>query len=218
MTTFTCECCWISSVTPTTLDRSHICKPCQAHLHTADNMRKDHQVLQLASADRHAKDLARQSEAIEKSKETIRALTADRDELVKAAADRYSDGLESVLQDLIRDVAVEDIEGKARSAYRHRNRAMAAVWRIDELHHSVGTNGMCQCKKSTRECTEFKALAFFRDSLYEWDQRETVRMNAGQHHGLPKDHPAAKKWLVDHWDWKGEPSTRPEETRFRRSA
>ena len=207
---------------------SHNCDLCRAHIHNPRNALADHRKLAKAMAKSHRDEIAsfrRHTEhkllemrrQVDHAKaEAARALQ-ERDEAVKALTEGFEDGASEMLLTLARDVTLRDLEAKKRSAYRGRDRAMAAVWRIDEIHNAR-LGGKCACGKVLRTCREYQALAFFRDAFYEWERRQIELMKAGKRHGLPANHPESRKLSSGGWNWRGAPSTAPDERPNRQSA
>jgi len=215
MTAITCECCWIASVNVSLADPGRYCKACRAHTGSLPNLRVDHRKLVSDLQERQAVAIQHERGLGEKVRSELIAVIAERDALVQSAATTVADLIEAGLPDSIKEAVQTDLEGRLKSAYSTRDRAMSAVWRIDTLHHAPLRGDKCECGRALRDCREFGSLAFFRESFYGWERRQMDLMRDNKHHGLPRDHPEATSWMRGKrdWDWKGAPSTEPEARR-----
>lgn len=163
---------------------------------------------------RHAAEVAVMRANMERRDDSIASLTSERDDLLRSIAAEYLDAPSAALVALVQAEALSDSESRMRSAYFMRDRAMAAVWRIHELH-DVEAGEKCSCGKTARACKELAALEFFRRDFYDWEKRNLSRMKEGLSHGLPLDHPEAKKHGPSRDWWKGMPTTKLETQRGR---
>lgn len=212
MTPAPCECCWVTPVQRSVSDRSPYCPRCRAHLHNLDNLRADHRQLIAAITERQANAVALATNLDVRREQTIKNLMSEREELLNAIAINFLDSPSPALEVLIRDAVVREVEDEARNAYRTRNRAMAAIWRMDELHSETLAD-KCKCGKPLKGCRDFKELTFFRETYYSWERRQIDLMKQNKRHGLPANHPESRKRYTDAWSWKGEPSTEPDKRR-----
>ncbi len=204
-----CECCWITQVQKSLSDRSPYCHACRGHLFNIDHLRADHQQQVTALIAHDADEVAKVKASVKNCEQAIAGLKVDRDQLVQSIATGFTDAPIVALRDLIRDSAIDDVEKRASGAYFTRDRAMAAVWRMDERHHEVA-NDKCSCGTPLRACRDHKAIEFFRPTFYAWERRQIELMKAGKQHGLPVDHPESRKHFTEWYRWKGGLSTVPE--------
>ncbi len=207
MTTIPCECCGLTPVTPSVSNPSRHCKPCDAHFYSLDNLRTDHKKLAAALIDKHEKELARERDAVERGKGTLESLRAELDAIVKATGTDLASASEDALEAL-RGQAIFALQDEVRKAYYARNRAMDAVWTIDERHHAV-MGEKCSCGLPLRACKEYRGLEFFRDEYQRWERKQIELMKAGKDHGLPANHPEALKMNTESRRWHGMRSTEP---------
>ena len=169
-------------------------------------MRADHRQLALALTNQHAADIAKARESQEWRAQTVEDLLKEKRELVQAIATDYSEKPRPALTSLIQHAVNADISKRADDSYRVRDRAMAAVGRVFDVHHETLTD-KCDCGKPVATCREYQRVAFFRDSYEHWERRQIELMKAGKHHGLPADHSAARSVYRENerWKWKGAP-------------
>ncbi|WP_069166717.1 hypothetical protein [Nocardia altamirensis] len=87
------------------------------------------------------------------------------------------------------DARVFEAEEKRDAAFRSRDRAMAHLWMINELHHAIGIDELkCSCGRRTNGCREWQAMARIVGPLYSWEQKQKERQAAGLPHGLPDEY------------------------------
>jgi hypothetical protein len=101
------------------------------------------------------------------------------------------------LRNALETELVTEEHRKTESAYRTRSRAMTVLWRIDQLHNTIDTKpaSACKCGTPADRCSILKILSPFTDELDKWETSEKGRMRDGRPHGLPADHPDAKKYM-----------------------
>ncbi len=213
MTATTCNCCWIATVELGLSNDLPFCQPCRAHQFSLDNLRRDHQALIGNIMTVHAKVVSDVRALIDKDKATIEALRERYDDLVKATGTDLANASEEALN-AIGGQAISALQGDVRNAYRTRDRAMDAVWTIEERHHAAAVE-KCSCGQMLRACKEYKGLDFFRADYERWERKQIELMKAGKDHGLPENHPEARKLNVPSYQWHGMRSTEPELQRRR---
>lgn len=205
MTVVSCQCCWFGTVNPSVSDSSRICPDCRAHLHSLENLRRDHKNLVGTFQTQYESEIERKQAAIEKQEATIGRLQAELAEALKIAGADLADAPEHVLKP-ISTAAISELQDRERKAYRIRDRAMAAVWTIDERHHAV-TGDKCSCGLALNGCKDYRGLSFFRAEYERWERKQIELMKADKQHGLPSNHPEAQKLNVPGWRWHGAPPT-----------
>jgi hypothetical protein len=97
------------------------------------------------------------------------------------------------LQTWLRDGIVINAHGARDSAFRRRDQAMRALWRLDKLHNDDETPGTCKCGPRTEKCSAWKVLADEVEDLDRWEQDQLTRMEDGREHGLPREHPEVRR-------------------------
>ena len=211
-----CECCWITTVDRSVTNSSPYCAACNAHLFNLKNLRADHEKVIADGIKNHERRVAKAQESQEWRSQTADDLRRERNELVQAAAQDFANGLSDGLTKLISNSVDVELRERLQNAYSARNRAMAAVGQVFDIHDET-LSGKCKCGKPLSACRDYKALAFFRDAFGKWESQQISLLKAGKHHGLPADHPESRKVYRDRWSWKGAPAIRIDE-RSRRMA
>lgn len=161
----------------------------------------------------HAAELVRVQASVDNNSDAIVELRTEFNQLVKSVATGFADDPGPALLARIQSEAMMELRKQKSDAYRARDRAMAAVWRMTERHHELA-NGRCRCKLAATACRDLQAAAFFRDSFERWEKKQTQLMREGKIHGLPEDHHANRSQNTLRM-WLGMPPTDPA---FRRRA
>ena len=121
---------------------------------------------------------------------TIAGLRAQVAGLTAVAADEFAASPASGVRGL---VETEVLTRSARSVellQRRIDRLMAALWRIDALHHDKsGSPGTCTCGKLLVACGESRALEPERQVLRDWEGKNVALARDGKRHALPPEHP-----------------------------
>lgn len=169
-------------------------------------MRADHKSLVAAMTSRHAAEVQAATELDERREQKLKDLSREHRELLEALADDFVDNLRPELAKRIQGAVLVKLRSEATAAYRTRDRAMAAIWRMDELH-SATLSDKCKCKKPLNACREYQALSFFRETFYAWERKQIDLLRSQKMHGLPADHPESKKHYTNSWSWQGAPAT-----------
>jgi len=186
-------------------DPSRICPDCRAHLYSLENLRRDHRNLVDAVRTQYESELGGKQAEIENQEATISGLRAEVADLLKVAASDLADAPEH-LRGSMTSAAISELEDRERKAYRTRDRAMAAVWTVDERHHAVAGE-KCSCGRALHACMDYRGLIFFRGEYERLERKQIDLMKGGKHHGLPSNHPEARKLNVQEWRWLGARST-----------
>jgi hypothetical protein len=183
-------------------------------------LRIDHRTLTEEVLASHAKEVEHERalvmaarDDLEKEREKRRELQDGYDALVIETAKPLADASDVFLAS-IGASAVVQMQGDREKAFRIRDRAMCAIWVIDERHHAV-QGEKCFCGEMLRKCKEYRALDYIRDEYQRWERDQIRRMWENQTHGLPKNHPEVRKANRPEWMWRGMPSTEPEPERRR---
>ena len=80
------------------------------------------------------------------------------------------------------------------AAYRSRDHAYRALWAVDRLHHEdEARDGYCGCGRHADRCMVLAAIWPAVDSLIKWEKNQIDRLQRGQPHGLPAEHPEVLK-------------------------
>lgn len=203
-----CRCCFISTIPPSFSHTQRpvlVCAECAPHFGNGDKTALAHEKMMERLRTSHALAMER----LEGRRQALEAQLAEaREQVEKLTATIVSDYRERPIgdiQNVVEQAVVDEASARARAAARGQDRAMGAVFRIDELHHEEGES--CSCGTRLTDCKEFAALNFIRDIYYRWENQQIDRLNSGKPHGLPFDHPKGKSFTGRSWEWKGLPST-----------
>jgi hypothetical protein len=203
MLTVNCECCAIPHEFVFKAASDHvICKSCERHIGDSAAKRelrnKDHaglyrSELLICLEDRET-DRRDHAAELQRLKDTI----AGRDEIIRekdvALADLQaairSGELNPAVERWLADEEVQGALDKRDSAYRSRDFAFAALWRIAKLHHPDDhQDGFCACGRNADRCKELDAVYPELRSLEQWEVDQVERLRDNREHGLPSDHP-----------------------------
>jgi len=201
MSTVTCECCWITAVELSLRNDVKLCPPCRGHIWDIGSLRADHRKLTEALIATHKGALAGVKAKIENIDAQLTRVRAERDQLLKTLGSDLANASDIDLK-AIEAQAVLALQDDLRRAYFSRNRAMNAVWLLDERHHE-GAGDKCSCGKPIHACKDFSDLGFFRDDFRRWERKQIEQMKAGKAHGLPENHPEAIKLNRPAHEWRG---------------
>jgi hypothetical protein len=97
------------------------------------------------------------------------------------------------LQKWLQDAVVVNAHAARDSAFKRRDKAMRAIWRVDHEHNDDKVAGLCKCGLKTDRCLVWKALHDQLEDLDRWDREQVARLKAGKEHGLPREHPEVMK-------------------------
>jgi hypothetical protein len=202
-----CRCCFISALpapVSSTERPPQVCGTCEKHYGNLEKTARDHSEMMARLRDSNAAAMERLDDRRARAEADLEAASERVGQLIATIAADYQQRPLGDVQRLLEQQVVKDAERAQHSAQRQRDRAMGAIFRIDELHHEVGEN--CQCGKRITACLEFAALSTIREDFHKWERRQMELMAAGDHHGLRLDHPQGRG--IKPWEWKGLPSTR----------
>lgn len=71
-------------------------------------------------------------------------------------------------------------------------------------------NVLAGCRST---CKEYNGLDFIRNEYERWEIKQIQLMKEGKDHGLPENHPEARKLNRSSYEWRGMRSTEPERQR-----
>ncbi|MGQ4616453.1 hypothetical protein [Nocardia sp. R7R-8] len=156
----------------------------KAKLRDADHIAMWSSGFQLA-LEEHAEEVGQLQQRIEALNEVLRKERQLVSDLRFTLKSELNQRAESV-QKWIDDERVAEALAQRDSAYRSRDRAMAHLWTLDQLHHDRDRSGeRCSCGKSVRACQEWQALDPIAGTLYQWERKQEERRDMGLPHALP---------------------------------
>ncbi|TFC32704.1 hypothetical protein [Cryobacterium sp. TMT2-42-4] len=195
-----CFCCQsLQPFTFTSATDQVVCASCLHHLGAEKATRRDAEHIKLwvgqyADQQENHRQFAEKSAGADAEKQAvIDGLMAQVVELrgvVAGESDRTkSAGVRALLEsDLVRRA-----ERKTELAHRQLDWAMAVLWRIGQLHHSVeGMPLACVCGRTAAVCAEGRAIEPQRQAVLDWERKNLVLLRAGSRHALPDDHPEVR--------------------------
>lgn len=192
-----CTCCYLRYAPERfslTDKRPQVCTECAKHTGRAELRDREHLQAWRAEYGQMRQTLEGRIQNMHKARESVESeLAATRQDLaqaVSAAADNYFSAPIGALRNAIETDVVLEEKRRMDAAYRQRDRAMATIWKIDQLHNALGGRGNCKCGLPNDRCLVLKALAPFTDELDRWEDTQKTRLREGQDHGLPREHPA----------------------------
>lgn len=172
-----------------------ICPGCQRHL--GDTLSKsklrDSDHLEMWAAELNLTNANHSDEVAQfrKQVESLRKQVAEKDKLLEDVRWSYKNERGQEAESVRRWLDAQEVteaHDQRDAAYRSRDRAMAHLLALDELHHAVdGELTKCSCGKRTSVCKEWDALATITSSLYSWERKQKERRDAGLPHGLPDE-------------------------------
>ncbi|WP_104135229.1 MULTISPECIES: hypothetical protein [unclassified Cryobacterium] len=171
-----------------------VCALCVHHIGAEKSERRDLEHVRLwttrwaASETAHGEYIA-ETDALLVARDTD--LTALRDqvaELSTLVAGQFAAGIDGV-RDLLQNDLVKRAERNTELARRQIDWAMAALWRVAQLHHD-GTAAKCSCGRTISSCAESAAIDSLRQALGDWEKKNLAMLQNGRRHGLPTEHPA----------------------------
>ncbi|WP_298868460.1 hypothetical protein [uncultured Microbacterium sp.] len=199
-----CTCCFLRYAPERyslTDKRPQVCAECIHHLSDADRRDKEHlrdwRAEHAATTTSYETRLANMRDLLDKSDQEKADLSSALTDAISTISSDYHKAPIGDLRNALESELVTEEQHKAESAYRIRSRAMVVLWRIDRLHNTFETKSKsaCKCGTPADRCEILKLLAPFVDELDKWENREKERMRSGRTHGLPADHPDAKKYM-----------------------
>lgn len=194
-----CACCHVSyETTFTSASDQVVCKGCLRH--QGDTVTKlsqrDHDHIGLWRSElgleheRSQRRLEQQQVLIEGYRTEIERLQEAGEEMratLRAELHRAPD--EEVLQ-WFASQEVQEAFTQRDAAYRSRDRAYRALWAADRIHHHDRTHDdRCSCGHPAIDCRELRAIEDIGESLDLWERAQIERLERGQEHCLPYDHP-----------------------------
>lgn len=174
--TMPCACCLLpTSFTFSSASDQAVCSHCVNHLSRAERREADHLARWTAALTAH------RSEYLSLQERTDREAAAQRGEIAELAAsvahltkiivepDAAAPPLPT--RALLQTALITAAETKRDRALKYRDIAMAALFKLAELHESVGTGtaaDLCRCGKRASSCTDLAVLDGVRGALLSW--------------------------------------------------
>ena len=173
-----------------------VCAACANHLGEAKAQRRDadHVVMweQLYDAARQSATSAAAdaASAAERDAATIAELRSQATGLTAVVAGEFSGADAPGVRELLETDVVRRAERNTELANRRTDRLMAALSRIDRLHHDdTGRPGYCSCGRTTATCPESLAIDSQRQAVRDWEARNVALLQRGERHALDDTHP-----------------------------
>lgn len=173
-----------------------VCAACANHTGAAKAERRDAEHVEMWAAlysveqNDHRDDVSRLESAVASADASIAEL---RDQVVQLTALAAADVAASTsggVRALVENDVVRRAERGTELANRRTDRVMAALWRIDALHHpQAGDPRLCTCGEPGGKCAENLALEPERQTLRDWERKNLALARAGSRHALPAGHP-----------------------------
>ncbi len=196
-----CRCCLASKpFTFRSPSDQVVCPACVHHLGSEKAARRDAEHLAMwselfaseRSAHEHSASAARASVAEKDA--ALLALRSQLEQLGDSIASQFERAPTGAARAMLDTEVLKRTERQTELAYRRLDRTMAALWRIDVMHHDNRARpGHCVCGRATAGCAEGMAIDGERQELRGWENRNLQLLAAGKRHGLPAEHPAVVK-------------------------
>jgi hypothetical protein len=174
-----------------------VCAACVNHLGETKAQRRDTEHVEmwasLYSAEQidHRDDVERLESSVTTAEESIAGLRDQVVQLTALAAADVAASTGGAVRALVENDVVRRAERNTELANRRTDRVMAALWRVDALHHPQdGDPKLCTCGKPGGKCAENLALEPERQTLRDWERKNVALARAGSRHALPAGHPA----------------------------
>jgi hypothetical protein len=173
-----------------------VCAACANHLGEAKAQRRDAEHVEmwasLYSVEQidHRGDVSRLESSLADADESIAGLRDQVVQLTALAAADVAATPSGGVRALVENDVVRRAERNTELANRRTDRVMAALWRIDSLHHpQAADEKLCTCGKPGGKCAENLALEPERQALRDWERKNVALARAGSRHALPAGHP-----------------------------
>jgi hypothetical protein len=172
-----------------------VCGQCVNHLGTDKSERRDREHVmmwaQLAADQQvhHQAEVEQLTAKLAAEAGVVARLRAESEGLTAVVAGEFAVG---GVRDLLENDVVRRADRATELANRRNDRTMAALWRLERLHHENDTNiGVCACGKPVVKCAEFAAIEPERQAVRDWEKKNRALAAEGKRHALPAGHPAA---------------------------
>ena len=172
-----------------------VCPFCAKHLGSDKSERRDRDHVELwldlytELQDAHAHTVSEARAASARAEATISEVRAEVAQLREAIATDFESAPASIRDALGSEVLTRS-ERRTELLYRRLDRLMAAIWRIDALHHDADSPGLCSCGTAVASCPEGRAIDGERQELRSWEAKNLQLLRDGARHALPSGHPA----------------------------
>lgn len=172
-----------------------VCPFCAKHLGSDKSERRDRDHVELwlelytELQDAHAHAVSAAQVAAAQAEATISELRVELAQLTEAIASGFESAPAGVRDALGSEVLTRS-ERRTELLYRRLDRLMAAVWRIDAVHHDGDGPGRCSCGRALTSCPESRAIDGERQDLRTWEAKNLQLLREGARHALPAEHPA----------------------------
>jgi hypothetical protein len=183
-----------------------VCAACVSHLGAAKAERRDAEHVEMwaelysVEQNAHGDDVERLESTVAAADSEAARLAEQVAQLTAVAAGDFAAAEVGGVRDLIENDVVRRAERNTELANRRIDRLMAALWRIDAVHHpQIDHPELCSCGEPGGRCPESLALEPERRALREWERRNVALAAEGSRHGLPAEHPAVAQGSPRHW-------------------
>ena len=189
-----CYCCrLVQPFTFTSPNDQLVCAECSRHYGEGKAEKRDLDHIAMWSArygelSQLQRDLTATTDAERMSATTTEAeLRARVAELTTAIADDFAATDLGGSRALLENELVTRAERRTELANRQNDRLMAALWRLDRIHHD-GTPLHCSCGKTLVTCAEWSAIEPQRQAIRDWEKRNLALRAEGKRDALPPDY------------------------------
>lgn len=200
----TCTCCYLryapERFSPTD-KRPQVCTECVHHLSDANKRDREHlrdwRAAYSETAAGYERRLANMHTLLDSADKAQADLRAELSDAIDTISSEFHRAPIGDLRNTLETELVMNERRRAETAFRIRSRAMAVLWRIDQIHNILSgkSAAVCKCGQPENRCEVLAALAPFTEELDKWETQEIDRMKASKTHGLPAQHPDAKKYM-----------------------
>ena len=194
-----------------------VCAACVNHLGEAKSQRRDADHVTMwealyADAQRLSTSAATDAAAAaERDAATIAELRSQASGLTAVVAGEFAGADAPGVRELLETDVVRRAERNTELANRRTDRLMAALSRIDRLHHDdTAKPGYCSCGRATAACPESIAIDSQRQAVRDWEARNVTLLQRGERHALDDTHPlvVAARGASREADRRGRPTRR----------
>lgn len=197
-----CPCCLLSNETIFTSSHEQvICNACKVHIGDGPGkaVRRDRDHVNLwhseftLALERHDEEMSRLRAEVATRDETIEELRGEVEELRQAVRDGIGAAELPAVERWWADERVAAAHTERDRAYKSRSHVYRVLWALTELHHESLHSDRCSCGKQRNGCKELAKVRRVEGGLRKWERNEIERMERGEPHGLPDEHPEVLK-------------------------
>jgi hypothetical protein len=174
-----------------------VCGRCVNHLGTDKSERRDREhVTMWAQLDadqqvNHQAEVERLTARLADEAAVVARLRSESAGLTAVVAGEFAAG---GVRDLLENDVVRWADRATELANRRNDRTMAALWRLERLHHENKANtGVCACGKPVTTCAEFAAIEPERQAVRDWERKNQALAAEGKRHALPAAGPTPRR-------------------------